>query len=158
MIVFWFCFVLLWLVFFSVWGHLLHAHHLLSVSELCVPCCAKLLQSCLTLWDPMDHRWSDSSVPGIFQAKILEWLAVPAPGDLPAPRTEPTSFMSPALAGHSLPLPPPGKPHLSRSSFLSIGEGTHWFVYLTLFLPAASCICWEIQVYLARSVTCHCRN
>ena len=47
----------------------------------------------------MDHRWSGSSVPGIFQAKILEWLAVPAPGDLPAPRTETTSFMSPALAG-----------------------------------------------------------
>ena len=36
---------------------------------------AKLLQSCLTLWDPMDCSPPASSVHGILQAKILEWVA-----------------------------------------------------------------------------------
>ena len=33
------------------------------------------------------------------QARILEWLPCPSPGDLPNPRTEPTSFTSRAMAG-----------------------------------------------------------
>ena len=38
--------------------------------------CAKLLQSCLTLCDPMDCSPLGSSVHGILQAKILEWVAI----------------------------------------------------------------------------------
>ena len=34
-------------------------------------------QSCLTLCDPMDCRPPGSSVHGILQARILEWVAVP---------------------------------------------------------------------------------
>ena len=37
---------------------------------------AKLLQSCLTLWDPMDCSPPDSSVCGILQARTLEWVAI----------------------------------------------------------------------------------
>ena len=37
---------------------------------------AKLLQSCLTLCDPIDGSPSGSSVPGILQARILEWGAI----------------------------------------------------------------------------------
>ena len=33
-------------------------------------------QSCLTLSDPMDCSLSDSSVHGIFQARVLEWVAI----------------------------------------------------------------------------------
>ena len=33
-------------------------------------------QSCLTLWDPMDRSLPGSSVHGIFQARILEWVAI----------------------------------------------------------------------------------
>ena len=40
-----------------------------------------------------------SSVHGILQARILEWVAIPLPGDLPDPRIEPISLTSPALAG-----------------------------------------------------------
>ena len=36
---------------------------------------AKSLQSCPTLCDPMDNSQPGSSVHGIFQAKILEWVA-----------------------------------------------------------------------------------
>ena len=37
---------------------------------------AKLLQSCLTLCDPIDGSPPGSPVPGILQARILEWVAI----------------------------------------------------------------------------------
>ena len=37
---------------------------------------AKSLQSCPTLWDPIDGSPLGSSVPGILQARILEWVAI----------------------------------------------------------------------------------
>ena len=37
---------------------------------------AKSLQSCLTLCDPIDGSPLDSSVPGILQARTLEWVAI----------------------------------------------------------------------------------
>ena len=48
-----------------------------------------------------------SSVHGISQARILEWLLSPSPGDVPDPWME---FMSPALAGGFFPAKPLGKP------------------------------------------------
>ena len=35
---------------------------------------AKSLQSCLTLWDPKDGSPLGSPVPGILQARTLEWV------------------------------------------------------------------------------------
>ena len=37
---------------------------------------AKSLQSYLTLCDPIDGSPLDSSVPGILQARTLEWVAI----------------------------------------------------------------------------------
>ena len=37
---------------------------------------AKSLQSCPTLCDPMDSSPPGSSVHGILQARILEWVAI----------------------------------------------------------------------------------
>ena len=37
---------------------------------------AKSLQSCLTLCDPIDGSPPGSSIPGIFQARTLEWGAI----------------------------------------------------------------------------------
>ena len=37
---------------------------------------AKLLQSCLTLCDPIDGSPPGSAVPGILQTRRLEWVAV----------------------------------------------------------------------------------
>ena len=51
--------------------------------------------------------WPGSSVHGIFQARILEWLPFPSPGDLPDPGIEPGS---PALPVDSLPTELQGKP------------------------------------------------
>ena len=39
---------------------------------------AKLLHSCQTLCDPLDYSLPGSSVHGIFQARILEWAAMPS--------------------------------------------------------------------------------
>ena len=50
----------------------------------------------------MDCSLPGSSVYGIFQAKILAWIAIlpfPTPGDLPDPGIEPESLAFPALAG-----------------------------------------------------------
>ena len=58
-----------------------------------------MLQSCLTLCDPMDRSLPSSPVHGTLQARILEWVACPPPGDLPKPGIKPKSLMSPALAG-----------------------------------------------------------
>ena len=38
--------------------------------------CVEVAQSCPTLCDPMD------CIHGILQARILEWVAFPSPGDL----------------------------------------------------------------------------
>ena len=62
-------------------------------------CCAKSLQLCLTLPDPMDHSPPGSSVHGRLQVRIPEWGAIPPPGELPAPGIEPTSLTYPALSG-----------------------------------------------------------
>ena len=63
--------------------------------------CAKSLQLCLTVCDPMDCSLPDS-VQGIIQARILEWAAIPFSGDLPNLGIEPMSFMSLAQAGRFL--------------------------------------------------------
>ena len=55
----------------------------------------------------MDCSLPGSSIHGIFQARILEWVAFPSPGDLLDPGIEP---WSPALQADSLPFEPPGKP------------------------------------------------
>ena len=36
----------------------------------------QVAQSCQTLWDPMDCSLPGSSVQGIFQATVLEWVAL----------------------------------------------------------------------------------
>ena len=37
---------------------------------------AKSLQSCLTLCDPIDSSPPGSPIPGILQARTLEWVAI----------------------------------------------------------------------------------
>ena len=60
------------------------------------PLCAKSLQLCPTLWDPMDHI--ACQVP-LSMARILEWLPFLSPGDFPNPGIEPASLMPATLAG-----------------------------------------------------------
>ena len=62
----------------------------------------KVAQSCLTLCDPMDY-----TVPGILQARILEWVAIPFSRGSSQPR-------SLALQVDSLPAELPWRPKLKE--------------------------------------------
>ena len=48
-----------------------------SSSFAAVAAAAKSLQSCLTLCDPTDSSPPGSPIPGILQARTLEWVAIP---------------------------------------------------------------------------------
>ena len=63
-------------------------------------------QSCPILCDPMDCSQSGSSVYGLLQARILEWVAIPSPEDLPKPGIKPRS---PTLQVDALPAEPQEK-------------------------------------------------
>ena len=68
---------------------------------------SEVAQSCPTLCDPMDCSPPGSSLHGILQAKVLEWVAFPSPGDLPDAGLE---SRSPAFQADALTSEPPGKP------------------------------------------------
>ena len=73
------------------------------VLTVCV--CAKLLQSCLTICDPMNCSPPGSSFHGILHATIVEWVAISLlQGNLSKTGMEPTSPSSPALQVDALSL------------------------------------------------------
>ena len=52
----------------------------LVLRQLMIPAAAaKSLQACPTLCDPIDGSPPGSPVPGILQARTLEWLPLPSP-------------------------------------------------------------------------------
>ena len=63
-------------------------------------------QSCLTFCDPMNCNPPGSSVHGVLQARILEWVAIPFSRGSSHHRGP----NHPALQADSLPSEPPGKP------------------------------------------------
>ena len=72
-------------------------------------CVCPVGQLCLTLCDPKNCSLPGSSFHGIFQARILEWVAVfllqgPSDSDIKL-----ASLASPALAGRFFTTEPPGK-------------------------------------------------
>ena len=79
-------------------------------------------QSCPTLCHPMDYSPPGSSVHGILQARILEWIAFPFLGDLPNPSIEPRS---PALQADSFSSEPLGKPYIP---YVIVGICTSFFM------------------------------
>ena len=84
-------------------------HCCLSNTRECVHVCA---QSCPTLCSPMDCSPPASSAHWIFQARMLEWVAISTPGDPPETGIEPVSpasSVSPALASELFTTEPLGK-------------------------------------------------
>ena len=67
---------------------------------------SEVVQSCLTLSDPMDCSLPGSSVRGILQARILEWVVIPFFRGSSRPRDQ---TRSPALQADSLSFEPPEK-------------------------------------------------
>ena len=61
----------------------------------------------------MNYGPPGSSVHGILQERILEWVSFPSPGDLSHPGIELALLASPALAGGFFTTEPLGKPLVS---------------------------------------------
>ena len=57
-------------------SHEIKRHLLLGRKVMTNLAAAKSLQSCPTLCDPIDGSPPGSPVPGILQARILEWVAI----------------------------------------------------------------------------------
>ena len=103
------------------WNNWAHAHSLTyftQYDDLFKPSCeggivyVLVTQSYPTLCNPMDCSLPGSSVHGILQARILEWVPIPfSRGDLPDPGIE---HGSPTLQAYAVPSGPPGKPLLSQ--------------------------------------------
>ena len=73
--------------------------------------CASLLQSCLTICDPMYCRLPAPLSMGFSRQEYWSGLPCPPPGNLPDPGLEPKSPASPVFQADSLSTEPPGKPH-----------------------------------------------
>ena len=72
--------ILLWYQWKFIGTHLVHTtfgrKECFNRKELSAATAAKSLQSCLTLCDPIDGSPPGSPVPGILQARTLEWVAI----------------------------------------------------------------------------------
>ena len=64
-----------WYVYMYNWITLLYTNTLL-INYAAAAAAAKSLQSCPTLCDPIDGSLPSSPVPGILQARTLEWVAI----------------------------------------------------------------------------------
>ena len=84
--------------------------------------CAKLLQLCLTLCNPVDC--SPPSSMRFSRPEQWNGLPFPPPVDLPNAGIELMSPVSPALQEDSLPAEPSGKPYYARYTYVFL-FGTH---------------------------------
>ena len=90
-------------------------------------------QLCLTLCDCLDCSPPDSSVHGIFQARVLEWVVIfLLQGISPTQGSKQASPVSPALQADSLLPEPSGKPsnnsNLKNNSWNELNYLTHVFL------------------------------
>ena len=119
-----------------------------------------MAQLCLTLCDPMDCSPQGSSVHGISEARILEWLAYCTPGDLPDSGIKLESLVSPVLAGRFFTIVPPGKRHLtvhfiiifyisdfSPPNFFLMSENNLTLSALTFFIELLQCCFYSFIYY-----------
>ena len=76
---------------------------------------SEVAQLCLTLCEHVDCSPPVSSVHGILQARVLQWVAISFSGDLPKPGIE---HGSPALQADALSSEPPGKPVILENTLI----------------------------------------
>ena len=102
---------LAWHKLMQLWWHLYFCALLFLTT-----CCCSVAQSCPTLCNPMKSSPPGSSIHGILQARILAWVAMPLPGDLPHAGMEPHL---PHWQACSLPLSHQGSPFSAYLSWKS---------------------------------------
>ena len=125
---------------------------ILVISELLVCVCVRVCMcvcwslSHVQLFNPMDGCPPSYPVHGILQVRILQWVALPSPGDLSDPGIEPVSPLSPALQSDSLPTEPWGKPKLFIKEILKKNVMTLMFIFRMILLIELV-ICFTLQKY-----------
>ena len=139
--------------------------YLLQSDSVYVCACVRA-QLHLTLCDSMDCSPSGSSIYGISQARILEWLPSATPGDLPKAGIETASPVSPVLAGGYFTAMLPGKP-ISSIQLLSYvwlfaipwtAWEAHICVYIYIFFRFFSEKRWShyrLSQYIESSSLCY---
>ena len=90
---------------------------LLGISSNLSNCCYLVAKSCLTLCNPMNCSPPGSSVHGISQARILEWVAISFSKGSSRPR-DPTQVC--CIAGGSLLLSRQGSPYRNAGCFADV--------------------------------------
>ena len=114
-----------WLSAFRFWLYLLTIYMNICVSYMCIylhityihvlhilAYACILMLSCVRLCDRMGCNPPGSSVHGIFQAIILEWVAISYSRRFPNSGIEPTSLVSLAMAGGFFTTAPRGNPYI----------------------------------------------
>ena len=83
-------------------------------------CVCSVPQLCMTLCNPMDCSPPGFYVYGIFQVRILEWVAISSPGDLPDPEIK---SVTPTWQMDSFPLSHQGSQNNSHMQIYFHGVG-----------------------------------
>ena len=128
-------------------------------------CACVRAQLHLTLCNSMDCSPSGSSVYGISQARILEWLPSPTPGDLHKAGIETASPVSPVLAGGYFTAMLPGKP-ISSIQLLSYVRlfaipWTAWEAHICIYIYIFQILFWKrwshyrLSQYIESSSLCY---
>ena len=107
----------------------------------------------------MDCSAPGSSVHGILQARILEWVAFPFPGNPPDSGIKPRSA---ALQADSLPSEPPGQPYF-MCGYLLNGRSlqSHFLYFIPVRRSRSLLLQFEIVSFLHRfhfELSCQCKS
>ena len=117
--------------------------------HICV--CAKLLQSCPTLCNPMDCSLPGSSIHGILQARILEWVVMPSSRGSSQPRDQTcVSCLLHWQAGY-LPLVPPGRPTHTHTH---THTHTQWLTLAKLWYKTDLCFISSFSTIFPPTILC----
>ena len=108
---------------------------------------AKSLQSYLTLCNPMDCSPPGSSVHGVSQARILEWVAISSSRGSSRPRD---GTQVSRIAGRLFTTEPPGKPVMRIQELLGIFSPTPLGEALSVVRPPS-----RVRLFAARGLQ-HC--
>ena len=100
---------------------------------------SEVAQSCLTLCDPMDSSLPDSFVHGIFQARVLEWVAISFSRGSSQPRDRTL-----ALQADTLPSEPPHWRQILYQLSHKGSPNTLWYTVILQYLPRKVGTVWKM--------------
>ena len=121
-----------------------------------LPVCVCVCSVTSDSFDPVDCSLPDSSVHGIFQSRILEWLAVSSSRRLSQSRDWPTSPESPALQVDSLRAKPLGKPIFPANDLWQVVHSFHrrytWTLDFIMKSLVLLCHPWKFHLAIVYSI------